>query len=100
MPKRKQTKITRSAKGEECLTRIPSVCNWNPETTVFAHKNGGGMAIKVPDYHGSFACSDCHAWLDGGYVKTHTRAQRDLLHAEAIFRTQDVLFDKGLLVVA
>lgn len=96
---RKQTKITKSARGENCLTRIPGVCKHRTDTVVFAHMNGGGSGTKSSDAHGSYSCFECHAWLDGGYAQTHTRTERDLWHLEAIIRTQIILFNKGLLAI-
>jgi hypothetical protein len=94
----KATKIRKSARGEQCQVRIYGVCNHNPDTTVLAHLNGGGMGMKQPDYLGAYACSSCHAWLDGGYAqKGYSRAQRDLAHMEAILRTLQRLFEKNLL---
>ena len=58
-------KITQSAKGEECTVRIIGVCNFNSETTVFAHLGGAGMGLKSHDIHGSYCCSSCHDVLDG-----------------------------------
>ena len=78
---------------------MPGVCNFNPETTVLGHVNGGGMGDKNSDIFAAYVCSDCHAWLDGGYVFTATRAERDLLHLQGVFRTQPVLIELGLLVV-
>lgn len=80
--------LRKSAHGQMCLIRVPKVCNFNPDTTVLAHLNGAGMGMKEHDLFGCFACSDCHAWLDGGYARTHTRKERDLAHYEAIIRTQ------------
>lgn len=93
------SKITESAKGETCTVRVP-VCNYRPETTVFAHLNGAGMAIKSLAGGldlGCYACSDCHAWLDGGYVKTDSRETRDLEHYRATVETIARLIDKGLI---
>lgn len=63
------SKITASAKGENCQVRIPGVCNFNPETTVWAHANGlaagKGKGLKSPDPLGTYACSDCHDVIDG-----------------------------------
>lgn len=88
-----------SARDELCLVRVPGVCNGDPATTVLAHLNGGGMAAKHHDIHGAYACSACHSWLDGGYVRDSDRATRDLLHLQGVIRTQLRLMDKGLLVV-
>lgn len=90
------SKYTKSARGQECLVRSP-VCNGDPATVVFAHLNGAGMGKKASDIHGAYCCSACHAWLDGGYVKGYSRAQRDLWHLEAVIRTQRKMIDDGVL---
>jgi hypothetical protein len=96
----KTSKIRQSAKGEDCLVRAPGICNGNPETVVLAHINGGGIGRKNPDWQGAYACSACHEWLDGGYNNDcATRWDRDLLHLEAVIRTQAVLIEKGLITV-
>lgn len=92
-------KIRDSARGELCLVRVPGVCNGNPDTTVLAHLNGGGMAAKHHDIHAAYACSDCHFWLDSGYVYGSDRETRDLYHLQGVVRTQLRLMEKGLLVV-
>lgn len=97
--RKKQDKYTRSAQGEACLVRVPGVCSGRLDTTVPAHLNGAGMALKHLNIHIAYACFECHTWLDGGYAKTHTRAERDLLHLEGIIRTQIVMVDKGILVL-
>jgi len=101
------SKITVSARNEPCLVRVPGVCNYRPETTVFAHMNGGGMAIKSVEQgldEGAYCCSDCHTWLDGGYVQdkryTATRETRDLIHHEGAQRTRKKLVDKRLILIA
>ena len=95
----KTSKIRKSAKGEDCLVRAPGICNGNPETVVLAHINGGGMGRKNPDWQAAYACSACHEWLDGGYNRESTKPFRDLLHLEAVIRTQSALIDKGLITV-
>jgi hypothetical protein len=54
---------------------------------VGAHLNGAGLALKHDDLFIADACHNCHAWLDGGYVNTHTRAERDAAHNKAIILT-------------
>ena len=88
--------LRKLARGKDCKVNIFGVCNHNPETTVLAHLNGAGMAIKHHDLFACWACSDCHAWLDGGYVKTHFREQRDLYHLQAVLRTQKAMLGIGL----
>ena len=99
----KQTKYTKSARGQECQIRIPGVCNHNPDTTVFAHVNGGGMGMKALDIHGAYACSDCHFWLDGGYTTAqldqpnYARNDKQLAHYEGMIRTQKLMVEAGVL---
>jgi len=95
----KQTKITKSAKGEECLVRIPSVCNFNPETVIFAHLGGAGMAIKSNDIHGAYCCSSCHDALDGRVKTEFNSYELQLMHYDGVKRTQIKLLNKGLIVV-
>lgn len=95
----KQNKYTRSARGKACHVRLYQICNHDPETTVLAHKNGGGMSAKHLDIHGAYACSDCHAWLDGGYVNKSTRKERDAVHDQAILLTQITMVEDGILVL-
>ena len=98
--KPKMTPIRQSARGEQCQVRVPGVCNGNPDTVVLAHRNGAGMACKADDRDAAYACSGCHEWLDGGYVRHGvTRAERDEVHSEAIARTRLILIDKGLIQV-
>lgn len=91
------SKLRKSARGKECTVRIEHVCNWNNETVVLAHLNSAGMGMKEKDLFGARACSDCHAWLDGGYSKTHTKQERDLMHFEAMKRTQEQYIEEALI---
>ena len=94
------SKIRKSAKGEECQVRIPQKCNFNPETTVLAHLNGGGMGMKSNDIHGAYCCSACHDVLDGRDRQIlFSQFDLDIWFYEGVFRTQLILIDKGLLVV-
>jgi hypothetical protein len=94
------SKITRSAKGEECQVRIPGICNYNQETTIFAHLNGYGMGGKHADLFGAYCCSTCHGVIDG-----HIRCFRfdpgqiRAFHIDGILRTQEMLVRKGLVVL-
>ena len=95
----KQTKLTKSANGQECQVRIAGVCNGNPETVVLAHLNGAGMAMKHNDIHGAYACSSCHDALDR---RSHKDLDRDYLliaHYEGMVRTQKIMLDAGLIKI-
>lgn len=96
------SKIRASARGEECTLRIINVCNHNPETVVWAHANGvrygKGFAIKVADLLGAYACSNCHAVLDGQIARPAGLTKQDVEldfwrgHGESVVR----LIAKGL----
>ena len=93
----KRTKIRDSARGEPCQVRVAGVCNGDNSTTVLAHRNGAGMACKASDHDAAYACSACHEWLDGGYVRYgYTRLDRDAVHDKGIVRTREILKRKGL----
>ena len=97
----KVSKIRQSARNQACTVGTPHICNGNPETVVLAHLNGAGIGAKHPDWMGAWACSACHALIDGEYVKYGiTRDERDLLHYKAILKTQEHLFNMGLLKIA
>jgi hypothetical protein len=95
----KQTAITQSAKGEQCTIRLPMVCNFNSETTVFAHINGirfgHGVAIKTK--LGAYACSTCHDILDGRINHNFERDYLKLAHLEGVIETMIKLEQKGLI---
>ncbi len=63
----KQSRLTKSARGQECSLHIHPYCNGNNETTVLAHINSErkGWGIKSPDHFAVFACSECHDVIDG-----------------------------------
>lgn len=90
------SKITESARGEECQVRLPAICNFDPSTTVFAHINGAGVALKALDFQGAYCCSKCHSVVDG-----HTRCgyDYDRYFLEGVIRTQVILYRKGLLLI-
>ena len=92
----KQTKLTKSARGQDCQVRIPGVCRFNPETVLLAHLNGGGMSMKHADIHGAYACLDCHKVLDGEYG-SFARDTVLLFHLEGMVRTQKIMLEEGLI---
>jgi len=98
MSRKKNKKITNSARGEDCQVRLEGICNFIPETTVFAHIGGGGMGYKANDIHGSYCCSSCHDALDHRFEEHPWSAdQLKLAHHEGIVRTQLILLEKGLI---
>ena len=68
----KQTKVQKSARGEECTLHIAGVCNYNVETTVLAHVgfcDGSGKRIRVGERNAVYACSSCHDAIDGRVIQ-------------------------------
>jgi hypothetical protein len=93
----KSKKIRDSARGEECLIRIPSVCNRNPETTVFCHLPELAMGGKSSDLFGAYGCSSCHDCVDGRVTIGIDLLEIIIYFYEGIFRTQQILINKGLV---
>jgi hypothetical protein len=92
--------LRNSARGQSCLIRLPGVCNFDPATTVLAHLNGGGMALKKPDLQGAFGCSCCHDVVDGrARVKHMDRQEIELAHRQGVERTQNHWLENGLIIV-
>lgn len=92
--------LRKAARGRECQVRIPGICNGNPDTSVLAHYRLAGTcgtATKPPDTQGAIACSSCHDAIDSR-IKTHyTRDELRLMHAEGVFRTQQIWIREGLI---
>ncbi|WP_215268099.1 DUF1364 domain-containing protein [Escherichia coli] len=93
--------LRKEARGRECQVRIYGVCNGNPETTVLAHYRLAGTcgtATKPHDMQSAIACSSCHDLIDGR-VKTsdYTKEELRLMHAEGVFRTQEIWREEGYL---
>lgn len=68
MPRIRQTRTTKSARGEECaLIMSPWCLSPDTETTVLCHLNSidKGVSIKSPDWWAVYGCHNCHAIIDG-----------------------------------
>lgn len=100
------SKITESARGEDCTLRLDYICNFDPDTTVFAHTGRFGTAKRNHDEVGCYACSDCHDAIDGRTGRFHSDDDRmqERLSRERRFhvdkgekRTQKKLREKGLI---
>lgn len=90
-------KLRASAKGRDCTLRLEGICNFNRETTVLAHLPCGqkGVGMKSPDNMAIFACSDCHAYIDG--ANRWSVSAKDYLRALA--ETQRYWIEQGLLIL-
>lgn len=93
------TKLRESAKGMNCFVRIPGVCNSDSATTVLAHLNGGPMGGKTSDLFGAFSCSNCHDVLDGRAPTDMPHEVIQLLHWQAIGRTQLWWVENGYIMI-
>lgn len=92
--------IRKSARGQECTVRIPDVCNFDPATTVLAHRNGGSAGMKNGDNEAAYCCSACHDVIDGRRIlKWLDQNQIKLWHYDGIMRTQKILIANGLMVL-
>lgn len=96
------SKITQSARGQQCQVRMPGICNGNPETVVFAHYRLTGSCrtgIKPSDLLGAYACSACHDEADRRTRILDAEAAH-LYHAEGVLRTQLLLNRQHLIQIA
>ena len=95
--------LRKEAEGRDCQVRIGGVCNKNPQTTVLAHLNnkmmlGAGVGMKVDDIFGAWACSNCHAVVDGQHATPYYSPDEiRAMHYEGVFRTQNILRKEGKL---
>jgi hypothetical protein len=102
------SKITESARLEECQIRLAGICNRNPETTVWCHANGSaagkGIGMKSHDLLGAYGCSDCHDAYDrrnlGSANRRHNREHIELAFWQGHARSVLILVEKGIVVMA
>lgn len=96
-------KIRDSARGKECLMRLPG-CAGGTESTIWSHYRGGNggkaMALKADDLCGCYACTHCDAVYDGQKPRPMGMDQTDvelawydahiqsivILHAEGVIK--------------
>jgi hypothetical protein len=92
----KQTKITKSARGEDCTLMLGN-CSGD-DTVVLCHigKNRG-MAIKCGDHFAVYACSNYHDIIDGRSPTIYGDNEVNGYKLIALERTQQKMIDKGLL---
>lgn len=76
--------LRESARDMPCMINSP-ICNYDMQTTVLAHSNWGedgkGAGMKSHDIYSTFACSDCHDWIDGRHDTGQSLIERrDAFH--------------------
>ena len=95
------SKITDSAKGQECQVRIPGVCSGDSSTVVWAHAigtaSGKGIGMKSPDALGSYACQPCHDAYDRRIRTNHDRQFIEHCFMEGHMKSLRILIEKGLV---
>ncbi len=96
------SKITQSARGEDCQVRITGVCTYDPATTIWSHCRHGaagkGKSIKALDLAGAYACTACDAAYDqmqgtGDMTREEIDADWNMGHFRSLKRLQE----KGLI---
>ena len=97
----KQNKLTRHAKGQDCTVRIYPFCNFNPETTVFAHapSEDKGAGIKSPDWWGAYACSTCHDIVDGRMKVDVPKNDIQSCFIDGVYRTMKIRIEEGVIKI-
>lgn len=97
------SKVTESARGEDCQVRIPGVCTYDPATVIWSHARWGsagrGKAIKASDFAGAYSCTSCDAVYDGQRKPPPgmTRIEVDADWCQGHFRSLLILEKKGLI---
>ena len=85
------SKISLSARGEDCTLRIPGVCNWDTESTILAHLRRGwncGTGMKPHDDDAVYACSACHDAIGDGSRRRLERLGLEGAVIDALLRTR------------
>ena len=93
------TNLREEARNRDCQIRLPGICNFDPATSVLAHLNGAGLAMKHNDLFASIACSKCHSAVDGPSTRQYGADELELAHRQGIQRTQQIWIDEGFIVV-
>jgi len=97
----KSKKLRNSARDQDCLVRIPGICNFNHETTILAHVgSGSGMGQKTDDIEAAFCCSACHAAIDGQAKTDWHPEELKMMAKEGAERTRKHWLQVGLIKVA
>lgn len=96
------SKITKSARDEDCLVRLPDICTHDPATTIWSHARWGsagkGKGLKALDLCGAYCCTACDAAYDQMTGAKHlTREQIDADWMQGHLRSLVRLAEKGLI---
>lgn len=94
-------KLRDIARNKPCQIRLPGICNYDDRTTVLAHLRMAGITgvgQKAPDMLGAWACSSCHAVIDGAVKTDYDRDFLRLAFFEGMARTQYALLKDEYLL--
>lgn len=94
------TDLTKLARGEQCLIRVPQVCCGNTESVVLCHLRMigiSGYGLKAPDLLAAFGCQPCHDFVDNRSHPSNTPEYRRSLLLEGMARTQYRLIELGVV---
>ena len=92
------SRITDSARGQECQIRLSGICSFNTEQTVFAHLPSGFKGFKNSDMQGAYACLHCHDEVD----RRTMNLESDFVELEfrrGVEKTQLLLEKAGLILI-
>ena len=98
---KKQSKLTKAARGKPCQVRLFPYCDGGGETTVFAHMNcdDKGMGFKSPDWWGADCCANCHDVLDGRSGAGYSQLELKGFFVDGVYRTIKSRIEEGLIKV-
>lgn len=95
------SKITESARNEDCQVRYMGVCTFDPAKTIWSHCRHGaagkGKGIKAIDLAGAYACTACDAAYDQMLGTDAGRDELDLGWFMGMVRSLVILQNKGLV---
>lgn len=94
----KSDKVRKSANGQACTLRS-DFCTDNGTNVMLCHvplKGMAGGSQKAHDIHSFYGCMGCHTWFDGDGRDDEARWPMAL---RAVFETQNILYELGLIKV-
>ncbi len=98
----KEKPITDLCRGEPCYVRLPDLCNSSPENSAPAHLRLAGitgMGYIAPAFMACPSCPNCHDAYDRRRFLDLDRDYVELNFLRGLMRWQNLLADKGVLVV-
>lgn len=99
--KPKNSKIRKSARGEDCSLQIFPYCSQNPEETILAHINSEskGIGKKSEDWYGVYSCATCHDIIDKRRFVDLQEVEIQNCIMRGLHRTWLQLIEKGLITI-